>query len=266
MPLPNHLFRALALALAIAMSAHAASPRNERLLQSELKQQQIQRTTQRVGDQLSAIIGEFERNGIAGEDVKVLRAIRTVLNRLSEKEMTQVVTLLQQAQKTGDEAAAKKDVMEAYSGQKTITTQLKQLLLEYQRQQALYEMSIMLRGLATRQSANMRIGVWLARQTDQRPVSKFGEDEKRYLSQQEIDQIAIKDEVALLLNRLDKIARESDGSATGERPRAALEQVQSGGLLARFHHLAAIEQVAAAAHELSWSFLLFRCAGLLLGR
>src|SRR5688572_18481925 len=83
-------------------SAEVTTARGDRLLQSELKQQQIQRTTQRVGDQLSSIISEFERNGIAGEDVKVLRAIRMVLGRLSEKEMTQVITLLQQAQKAGD--------------------------------------------------------------------------------------------------------------------------------------------------------------------
>src|SRR5688500_11531319 len=139
-------------------AAESAPPQADRLLQSELKQQQIQRTTQRVGDQLSAIINEFDRNGIAGEDVKVLRAIRLVLNRLSEKEMSQVITLLQQAQKAPDDSSAKRGVTEAYSGQKGIITQMKQLLLEYQRQQALYEISIMLRGLAARQSANMRVG------------------------------------------------------------------------------------------------------------
>jgi hypothetical protein len=224
---------ALALLLAVALPAYAQAPQGrERLLQSELKQQQIQRTTQRVGDQLSAIIGEFERNEIAGEDVKVLRAIRTVLARLSEKEMTQVITLLQQAQKADNDNSAKKGVSEAYSGQKTIITQLKQLLLEYQRQQALYEMSIMLRGLAARQSANMRVGVWLARQTESKQLQHFGEDEKRYLHQQEIDEIALRDEVALVLNKLDKLTKESDGNATGERPKAALEQAKSGGLLA----------------------------------
>ena len=228
---PKFFPRAVALLLAFAIPAFAQIPRNDRLLQSELKQQQIQRTTQRVGDQLSAIISEFERNGIAGEDVKVLRAIHMVLNRLSEKDMAQVVTLLQQAQKAPDDNAAKKDVIEAYSGQKAITTQLKQLLLEYQRQQALYEMSIMLRGLAARQSANMRVGVWLARQVNQRAINQYGEDEKRYLSQQEIDQIAIKDEVGLLLNKLEKLAQESDGTPTGERPKAALDQAKNSGLL-----------------------------------
>ena len=230
-PRAASLLLALAISITAVTSADVAPQRSERLLQNQLKQQQIQRTTQRVGEQLSGIIGEFERNGINGEDVKVLRAIRTVLGRLSEKEMTQVVTLLEQAQKSGDDANAKKDVTQAYSGQKTIITQLKQLLLEYQRQQALYEMSIMLRGLAARQSVNMRVGVWLARQTDSRPLANYGEDEKRYLQQQEIDEIALRDEVAQVLGKLEKLAKESDGTATGERPKAALDEAKKGGLM-----------------------------------
>ena len=232
MRLRHLLWRVSALLLAFfALSTSLLAAGNERLLQSQLKQQQIQRTTQRIGEQLSAIIDEFDRNGIAGEDVKVLRAIRSVLNRLSEKEMGQVLALLQQAQQATDDSAAKKDVTQAYSNQKTIITQLKQLLLEYQRQQALYEMSIMLRGLAARQSANMRVGVWLARQTETRQLQSFNEDEKRYLHQQEIDEIAIKDEVGLLLNKLERISRETDGSATGERPKAALDQAKNIGLM-----------------------------------
>jgi len=231
MQLPKLFSRAVALLLPFALAVHGAAPTTERLLQSQLKQQQIQRTTQRVGEQLSSIITEFERNGIVGEDVKVLRAIRGVIARLSDKDMAVVVALLQQAQLAGDDTAAKKDVSEAYASQKGIITQLKQLLLEYQRQQALYEMSIMLRGIAARQSANMRVGAWLALQTDRRQSQQFNDDEKRYLHQQEIDEAAIKDEVNLLLTKLEKLSRESDGTATGERPKAALDLARNAGLL-----------------------------------
>jgi hypothetical protein len=232
MKMPKSFSRAAAMSLlsALLLPLGLIGASADRLLQSELKQQQIQRTTQRVSEQLSAIIEEFERNGIAGEDVRVLRAIRSVLHRLSEKEMAQVVALLQQAQKAGDDASAKKGVVEAYASQKGIITQLNQLILEYQRQHALYEMSIRLRGMAARQSANMRVGVWLARQTQARQLQHFNEDEKRYLHQQEIDQIAIKDELALLVTAIDKVARETEGTPTGERPKAALAQAKNGGL------------------------------------
>ncbi len=231
MQLPKLFTCAVASALLFALAGQAASPTGDRLRQSQLKQQQIQRTTQRVGEQLSSIITEFDRNGIAGEDVKVLRAIRGVIARLSDQDMAVVVALLQQAQLAGEDTAAKKDVTEAYASQKGIITQLKQLLLEYQRQQALYEMSIMLRGIAARQSANLRVGAWLAMQTERRQAQQFNDDEKRYLHQQEIDEAAIKDEVGLLLTKLEKLSRESDGTATGERPKAALELARTGGLL-----------------------------------
>src|SRR5436190_3240426 len=93
-------------------------------------------------------------------------------------------------------------------------------------------MSIKLRGLAARQSANMRVGVWLARQTAQRQLQNFNEDEKRYLSQQEIDQVAIKDELLLLLSAIERVAKETEGAPTGERPKAALEQAKNGGIVA----------------------------------
>ena len=218
--------------LAFVLVLNAAPAGNERILQQQLKQQQIQKTTQRVADQLASVINEFERNGISGEDVKVLRAIKTVLGRLTEREMAQVIALLQEADKNGDTPASKRNVTEAYSNQKTIITQLKQLLLEYQRQQALYEISIMLRGLAARQSSNMRLGVWLARSTDQKGgANGFSEDEKRYLQQQGIDQAALRDETVMVVKKIESLAKETDGTATGERPKAALEQVKSGGLI-----------------------------------
>lgn len=62
-----------------AWPTHSQTPApassSDRILQQELKQQQIQRTTARVSEQLGGIIEEFERNAIVGEDVRVLKAI-----------------------------------------------------------------------------------------------------------------------------------------------------------------------------------------------
>src|SRR3954452_11831477 len=96
------------LALLVAPSLLADNPTgNDRILQQELKQQQIRTTTQRVGDQLESIIAEFDRNGIGGEDVKVLRAIRGVLGKLSEKDMEKVLQLLQQSRQSDGAASTK---------------------------------------------------------------------------------------------------------------------------------------------------------------
>ena len=223
-------FAVVLLSPLFASAAVPAGTANERILQQELRQQQVQRTTSRVADQLSTIIEEFERNGIAGEDVKVLQAIRSVLGQLSDREMNQVITLLQEARRSDDSVVSRRNVADAFSGQKTIITQLKQLVLEYQRQQALYELSIRLRELATRQAGNMRRGVWLAKASDQKTRNSFSEEQKLNLQLQESEQVALRDETQLLVNRLDKLSRESDGSPTGERPKAALKQATEGGL------------------------------------
>src|SRR4051812_21761063 len=219
------------LALLVAPSLLADnSTGNDRILQQELKQQQIRTTTQRVGDQLEGIIAEFDRNGIAGEDVKVLRAIRGVLGKLTEKDMDKVIAFLQQARTTTDASTSTKNASDAYASQKGIITQLKQLVLEYQRQQALYEISIRLKELSNRQSANMWLGVWLANTTEGKVQTAFDEGQKSNLKIQEIDQENIKDEANVVLKKLEKVRQEITDGPTAERPKQALQQVQEGGL------------------------------------
>lgn len=227
-----------------ATGAEPAATSSEQILSSELKQQQIRITTQRVADQLASIIAEFERNGIAGEDVKVLGAIRSVLGNLSEKDMDKVIGLLQEAREATDETASKKRVLDAFSGQKTIITQLRQLLLEYQRQQALYEISLRLKELANRQSGNMRLGVWLSKMTEGKASNAFDEGQKLNLQLQQAEQESLKDEVGLVVEKLGKIAKEILDGPTRERPKAALQQAKDGGLMPALD--AAVEELKAA--------------------
>src|SRR5437868_8049602 len=201
-----------------------SSGAHEGILQQELKQQQLRATTQRVGDQLASIIGEFERNGISGEDVKVLKAIRGVLGKLTEKDMEKVIQFLQVARTTDDSKAASRNEADAYAGQKTIITQLKQLVLEYQRQQALYDISIRLKELANRQSANMWLGVWLAKTTEGRQLTAFDEGQKNNLKIQEIDQENIKEEVSIVLKKLESVGKEITDGPTAERSKQAIQQ------------------------------------------
>ena len=203
---------------------------SDRMLQQELKQQQLKATTQRVGLQLDAIIDEFSRNGIAGQDVAVLRTIRNVLGTLSEQDMKLVVDYLQSSRQAADPNASAKQATEAYGRQKMIITKLKALEAEYRRQAELYEVSIRLRELANRQSANMWLGVWLDKSTGSKPINSFDEGNKNNLKLQEIDQENIKDEVLLVLTRLDKLSKEVRDGPTAEAPKKAVEQVESGGL------------------------------------
>src|SRR5688572_7896791 len=124
-----------------AVSCAWAAP-GEPLLQQEVKQQQLKATTDRVGLQLDAIIDEFHRNGIAGQDVTVLRTIRNVLGTLSETDMQLVVQYLQNARAAAEPNSSTKQATEAYGRQKAIITKLKAIEAEYRRQAELYEIAM----------------------------------------------------------------------------------------------------------------------------
>src|SRR6185295_1265023 len=194
----------------------AVSP-PDRMLQQEQKQQQLKSTTQRVASQLSAIVEEFQRNGIEGEDVKVLRTIGGVLGRLSDKDMEKVLGLLQQARSSEDPNASTRTATDAYAGQKRIIIQLQQLVLEYQRQQALYELSL-------------RFKEYAARETEGKALGSFSEPQQSSLRVQQIDQETLKDEIMLTLGKLEQISKDITDGPTSERPKLALQQAQDGAL------------------------------------
>lgn len=201
----------------------------DRIRQGETKQVQIRSQTQQVSDQLGSIIDEFKRNGLDGEDVTVLSAIRSVLNKLGDKEMQKVIDLLQSARSTTDDGASRRNVAGAVAGQKYIVVQMRQLLLEYQRQQALYELSIRLAALAERQHVNLKAAVDLAKLTQGRTGSQFDDSQRASLQVQQADQQTLKDEVLPILTKLEALAREMEGT-TKDRLNNALQLAKDGGL------------------------------------
>jgi len=217
--------------MAMALGAEPPPATVDHMLQQELRQQQIKTATTRVSEQLDAILAEFERNGIGGEDVKALKAIRAVLGKLTAKEMEKVIALLQEARGVNDPAASANRAADAYAGQKAIITQLHQLLLEYQRQQALYELSVRFKEFARRESDYMWAGVWLAKKTEGKAYNLFDEGQKTELKVQQTDQETLKDEAAPVLARLERFTREITDGYSAERARTALQQAKSGGLL-----------------------------------
>ncbi len=196
------------------------------------KQQQIKTTTKRVGDQLEGVLAEFDRNGITGEDVKVLGAIRGVLDRLSEKDMATVLEYLRQSHAANDSTVSTRSATEAYAGQKAIVVQLQQLVLEYQRQQALYEISLRLKELASRQTANMWQGVALAKSTENKTsFAAFDENQRISLRYQQSEQNPLKDETAAILGKLERLAAEIVDGSAASRSKSAVQQAKDGELM-----------------------------------
>src|SRR4051812_11602340 len=216
------------LLLVCTVAADDALP-PEQIRAGEAKQTQIKAQTQNVAAQLGAIIDEFKRNGLDGQDVEVLEAIRRVLGKLSDQEMKRVIDALQEARSAADASQSKKAFAGAVSDQKAIIAQLRALLLEYQRQQALYELSLRLAALAERQNANLKTVVDLAKMTGNATASRFDDTQRASLQIQAADQQGLKDEVNPLLGKLETLTKDADGP-TKDRLNKAMEQAKSGGL------------------------------------
>ena len=219
-----------------ATTGSAAQP-EDALQQQSVRQEQIKTSASKVGGQLDQILSEFDLNGISGEDVKVLRAIRSVLNRLTDQEMQRVLQMLTEARQAPDQN--NQQVANAFSGQRSIITQLRQLLIEYQRQQAIYDIAVRLKELAARQTENMRLAVWLARQVDRKTLEQFQETHRLNLQLQETEEASLRAETSQILDQLERVVAQSGDAVTAERPRRALERAKEAGLISALDAAAA---------------------------
>ena len=239
-------FATLALAAALAVQPLLAAPTpplDQRVRESERRQQMIRTQTQRLGEELAAIITEFENNGMGqGEDVKVLRAIKSVLGNLSDREMARVIDLLGSA-RGGDVSQSKAKVAQAFGGQKTIVVELRQLLLEYDRQQQLYDLSLRFAQLAGRQNGNLKEAKRLVRSASGRSLDRFDEGQKISLSVQKDEQTAIRDEAVGVLNKLADLAKDTE-SSIADRLNESLKSAQKGRLAESLK--ASVEELKAA--------------------
>lgn len=227
----------LAMAISSAMPTFTVAAPGDELREGAETQTRLKSQTQSVASQIDAVIAEFDRNGIEGDDVQTLRAIRKVLGNLSGAQMQQVVDLLQKARSTTDADAARRNVTQAVVGQKTISSQLGDLLKEYRRQQAMYELSDRFQKLADRQNENFKASVELAKQIAGRKPDNFTPPQKDALKVQEAEQGALKEEIRQAV---------ADLAAMSQNPDAAPQRMNDAAKQTREQKL---EELATAATE-----------------
>ncbi|MCX6977165.1 MAG: hypothetical protein NTX04_04330, partial [Verrucomicrobia bacterium] len=121
--------------LVTSLGAAPVNPVGERIREGEVKQVQLRTEAQALVDQLDAMLDEYTRNGLSGEDEKLVKAIRGSIAQLSGAEMKQIVEFLGKARDSGDGGLAKKELSAAYTGQKALITQMKKLLADHLRKQ-----------------------------------------------------------------------------------------------------------------------------------
>ena len=214
-----------------ATGAIAAGTATDNLIQSERQQQLLRTNTEKVSAQLRFLIEESQRNGIAGEELQTLQAIAAILDRLTDKEMQQVVELLQAARSAPNAGATQRNIVAAYSSQKNILVQMRQLVSEYRRQQELQEIANHFLALASRQGANLNQAVAFAESISANPSKRDKENQVAVLTAQMTEQEAISAEVKINLDRLSDFATQPANADVAEHVAKALEQVKTGKLL-----------------------------------
>ncbi|MCH2025617.1 MAG: hypothetical protein MK172_07730, partial [Verrucomicrobiales bacterium] len=220
----NYLLAVVALFSLLQFQCPGAFPGNL-LLNQERKQQRIKDTTQRTAEQLDSLIDEFNRNGLQGSDVQVIKAIRQVLGQLSKEQMKEIVNLLNGARedtkKDPNSTGASVKILNAYAGQKGVIVQLRRILLEYQSQVALFDLARLVRELGNRQTTNLHEAISLASSASFNPGSPT-RSEQISLQLQSAEQEALGGEVATVVNKLKDLSKLTAGSPD-QRPTKALQ-------------------------------------------
>jgi hypothetical protein len=190
----------------------------------EIQQAQVKTQVQQAADDVTSIIAELQRNGIGGDDVTMLQEIHGNLDNLSASDMAKVIALLQQARSAGDISQWRAQTTAADVDQTQILVKMRQVLLEYKRQQDLYDMSLRLNDLAQRQNVNLKEAKQMMRSAGGSLNPQALNDlQKSSAERQVAEEQAIQNESKMLTDKLNQMAGQSDAK-TAQRLKQCLDQ------------------------------------------
>lgn len=220
------ILTALIAASPLVWADSVASQSNDGVRSVEIHQAQIKTQVQQAADDLTSIITELQRNGIGGDDVAVLQNIHGNLDDLSASDMAKVIALLQQARAAGDASHWNKQTTQADVDQAQIIVKMRQVLLEYKRQQDLYEMSLRLTDLAQRQNVNLKEAKQMMRSLGGTiSPDALNDLQKSSVERQAGEESALASETKMLTDKLNQMAGQSDAK-TADRLRQCLDQAR----------------------------------------
>ena len=217
------------LTTAVATAGSAPTNAADQLIQSERQQQFLRANTEKITDQLQALIAEYQRNGLSGTEVQTLQSIAGILTQLTDQEMQRVVELLQAARRAPDAGQTQRQVVEAYASQKSIPVQLRQLIAAHQHRQELQEIAARFQALADRQGGNLNLAV-IAAGPDNAMLQR-DEAQRAALSAQASEQAALGAEVRIAVGQLETFAKHPANPETAGRVSKTIATIKSGKLL-----------------------------------
>lgn len=223
-PAMKHLPILLLLGMAPYLAAETVvTPENIR--EGEAKQQQLRGDAQRLVAQLDGMIGEYERNGLGGDEARTIQSLRDSLQKLSVEEMRRVVDLLEKARAANSAGEAKQRVSDAYTTQKAILTEMQKLLAEHLRHQQAQELSAQVAKLAERQAVNLQNGIALGQWSGGKKPENFEAAMQANLQGQQAEQVAIAEELRIAAQRVAAFARDPENGEMAERLKKGIEAI-----------------------------------------
>lgn len=187
----------IAAALAVAAPAvQAAEKSTSAAYQAGVAQEQVRKQTQRIREELRALLIEFQSNTVAGKELAQGKAILGQLDVLSDTEMLEVVKALREASRASDPAGSNARLAAAGTKQKGIQSALQAIADRLTAQKDEASMRQRLRQLAVRQTSAQRQGELIA--------SRWTEPAVIALAQAE--QTAIKEETGSALETLQRLS------------------------------------------------------------
>ena len=215
----------LAVLLGATLSPAAPLPA-ERIRESEQRQEQISSEARELVNALDAMLGEYERNHLAGDDVATVRKLRGSVDQLTIAQMREVVDLLQQARAVNDRGAAVKTVADAYSAQKQVIVSINRIIAEHARNSQARDIARQMNDLADRQARNLQNGIELGRMSAGVKPDNFQDLMEAQLETQRGEQAAIADDLKTARERVQKFAADPANADIAATFQAGAQQLQ----------------------------------------
>src|SRR6195952_1833498 len=149
---------AFSFALALTAGGHAQTA-VDRAREGEVRQGQIQAESQTLVGQLDAMMDEYQRNALSGEEIKTFQTLRALLSRLTDQEMGKIRGVLQDGAAKNDPQVAIKAIADAYAAQKGVLGEFKRVLAAHEHNQEALRLSREVNALADRQAAVLQTGI-----------------------------------------------------------------------------------------------------------
>lgn len=198
-----HALIAAALATASPAVQAAEKSSSATAYQASVAQDQVRKQTQRIREELRALLVEFQSNTVAAQELAQGKTILGQLDALSDSEMLEVVKALREASRASDPAGSNARLAAAGTRQKGIQSALQTIADRLTAQKDEASMRQRLRQLAVRQTSAQRQGELMA--------SRWTQPEIITLAQAE--QNAIKDETGSALETLQRLSAARSPSA-----------------------------------------------------